>query len=374
MRFSASSLIITIIISCILILFLEILLSNKKNYKLFRTDFLTVLILVIIFRLFFPFEFGFTTTIKLPLIMNPIIDFLQYNIYANIQTYQVLLSIWIVGFIYNLIYWILEIKNTKSMYKRIEKSARIYSIKDFIKSEQNNDYPILKSSLISSCMVMGFNKAILIPSIPFSKTDIKNVLLHEIQHIKNHDIYIKQIINLLVIIYWWFIPIYRLKNKINLFLEMRVDNQVTKGYSKQETLNYMKTLINVQNELSKCGIQDEIKTNMNTLLILDDSQILSYRINYLLDGMFKNKTNPLLMALVFLMPLFTNSIIFESEFEIPKEEGIYEQSDVESGYIIKHKDGTFELVIRNKSLGTIENPYDECFEKVPIIEEEEIGK
>lgn len=115
MRFSASSLIITIIISCILILFLEILLSNKKNYKLFRTDFLTVLILVIIFRLFFPFEFGFTTTIKLPLIMNPIIDFLQYNIYANIQTYQVLLSIWIVGFIYNLIYWILEIKNTKSM-------------------------------------------------------------------------------------------------------------------------------------------------------------------------------------------------------------------------------------------------------------------
>ena len=136
MRFSASSLIITIIISCILILFLEILLSNKKNYKLFRTDFLTVLILVIIFRLFFPFEFGFTTTIKLPLIMNPIIDFLQYNIYANIQTYQVLLSIWIVGFIYNLIYWILEIKSTKSMYKRIEKSARIYSIKDFIKSEQ----------------------------------------------------------------------------------------------------------------------------------------------------------------------------------------------------------------------------------------------
>ena len=68
--------------------------------------------------------------------MNPIIDFLQYNIYTNIQTYQVLLSIWIVGFIYNLIYWILEIKNTKSMYKRIEKSARIYSIKDFIKSEQ----------------------------------------------------------------------------------------------------------------------------------------------------------------------------------------------------------------------------------------------
>ena len=41
MRFSASSLFITLCISFLLILLLDILLSYKKSYKLFRTDFIT---------------------------------------------------------------------------------------------------------------------------------------------------------------------------------------------------------------------------------------------------------------------------------------------------------------------------------------------
>ena len=40
MRFSASSLFITLCISFLLILLLNILLSYKKSYKLFRTDFI----------------------------------------------------------------------------------------------------------------------------------------------------------------------------------------------------------------------------------------------------------------------------------------------------------------------------------------------
>ena len=68
-------------------------------------------------------------------------------------------------------------------------------------------------------MVMGFNKTILIPDVCLSQENLKNVLLHETWHIKNHDVCNKQIINLLVIMYWWFIPVYRLRDKIDLFLE-----------------------------------------------------------------------------------------------------------------------------------------------------------
>ena len=47
---------------------------------------------------------------------------------------------------------------------------------------------------------------------------------------------------------------------------------------------------------------------------------------------------------------------------------MYDQSDIDKGYIIKHKDGTYELVF-SKIRAKILNPNDECFKDVPIIEE-----
>lgn len=46
--------------------------------------------------------------------------------------------------------------------------------------------------------------------------------------------------------YWWFIPVYRLRDKIDLFLEMRVDYQTTSPFSKEEVMKYMYTLIEIQ--------------------------------------------------------------------------------------------------------------------------------
>lgn len=200
MRFSASSLFITLCISFLLILLLDILLSYKKSYKLFRTDFITVLIVVVVLRMFVPLEFKFTKTIVMPLIMNPIIELLQYKIYANVQVYQFLLLVWALGIIWNMIKWIRAIQITKDMYKRIENHSEHYHISDFIDNYQEENYVVLKTNYVSSPMVMGFNKTILIPDVYLSQENLKNVLLHETWHIKNHDVCTKQIINLLVII------------------------------------------------------------------------------------------------------------------------------------------------------------------------------
>lgn len=74
------------------------------------------------------------------------------------------------------------------------------------------------------------------------------------------------------------------------------------------------------------------------------------------------------MIVVLTLPLLTNSIILESEFDSPNSKEIYDQSDIDKGYIIKHKDGTYELVL-GKTRFKISNPNDDCFKAVPIIEE-----
>ena len=166
--------------------------------------------------------------------MNPIIVLLQYKIYANVQVYQFLLLVWVLGIIWNLIKWIRAIQITKDMYKRIEKHSEHYHISNFIDNYQEENYVVLRTNYVSSPMVMGFNKTILIPDVCLSQENLKNVLLHETWHIKNHDVCTKQIINLLVIMYWWFIPVYRLRDKIDLFLEMRVDYQTTNPFLKRK--------------------------------------------------------------------------------------------------------------------------------------------
>lgn len=56
------------------------------------------------------------------------------------------------------------------------------------------------------------------------------------------------------------------------------------------------------------------------------------------------------MIVVLALPLLTNSIILESAFEPPNNEDMYDQSDIDKGYIIKHKDGTYELVFGKSEL------------------------
>ena len=90
--------------------------------------------------------------------MNPIIVLLQYKIYANVQVYQFLLLVWVLGIIWNLIKWIRAIQITKDMYKRIEKHSEHYHISNFIDNYQEENYVVLKTNYVSSPMVMGFNK------------------------------------------------------------------------------------------------------------------------------------------------------------------------------------------------------------------------
>lgn len=103
-------------------------------------------------------------------------------------------------------------------------------------------------------------------------------------------------------------------------------------------------------------------------MIQDNAHVLEYRINYLMDGMYRKKTSKILMIVVLALPLLTNSIILESAFEPPNNEDMYDQSDIDKGYIIKHKDGTYELVF-GKLRVEISNPKIECFKDVPIVAE-----
>lgn len=369
MNFSISSLLITCIVSTLLIVLLNFLLTTKKNYRFVRSNVIIALSFIIIARLCLPIEYRFTKTIPVPFFMNPLMTFLTYPLILDIPIYVILISLWILGILFNLVRYIRELLYLNRMFKKLEEQSEICKIKNLLPDYNGNNYDVLITSYCDSPKVLGSKKVIILPNIHFEEDKLQIILMHEIKHIENHDYYIKQFVNFLTITYWWFPPVYILRKNIDLFLEIRVDEKVVKKMSERERLNYAQFLIHVQKSL--VNKTDPFAKEYYSFLIDDSSNVLEYRIRYILEESFMKKTNYLLLVVICSLVFFSNSIIFEASFPAPSAETPYvtiSEDTLNNAYIIQHKDGTYTLFIDGEQ-GSIEDPTVSPFSEIPIIKE-----
>lgn len=371
MIFSLSSVLIALFISMILIIILDKILTCKKNYQFFRTDFIFILILTIFMRMFLPVELFFTRTIPASFIMNPITTLLRDTYIFNIPVYQYLLIIWIIGSVFSAIRYLYKKRISNQIYAQLEKASTKTTVSELLNLQVLHDYTVFISDAISAPMVLGSHKTILLPNVFFTKEELENILEHEICHILHYDFYIKQAINILVIIYWWFPFIYTLRNRINLFLELRVDNHVTSKMDAVSVIKYAEILVKMQKR--KITAPRFLSPSLSNFFICDDMNILAYRITYLLNRDFSKKTKKSLLFLALCLPLLTNFIILEPSFEAPlyDEHGqrTYGPEEIiEDAYLIHHKDDTYTFVLDGKK-AKIMDVSVEPFNAIPVIEE-----
>ncbi len=369
MNISVSSFFITLCISSLLIYFFSFMIANTNRFKIFRTDFLYILILIIVLRIVLPFEFPFTITIVVQKLMNPLFTLLNKEVILGFKFSWFLLIIWMTGIIYFFIKMICIHKSSSRIADRIKSKAKFYSSSEFIDTDNDKKYTVLISNLVSSPMVFGFDNIIFLPDIALSNKEIKNVLYHEVQHIRNNDVIIKFFINIIVIVYWWFPPIYSLRKNVNLFLEVRVDDQVTSKMSSEERFDYTATLISIQKKIKK----GSNNFSSSLFFINDSDNIISFRVNYLLDGDFLKRTNPIFLLILCIIPFISNGIILEPAYYDSEliNNTMSLESINEKGYILQHNDETFSLVYNGKEafLGnTIPKEFTDFF----IIKESEV--
>lgn len=344
MQFSSSSVFITLIMVILMGALLSLLLHQKKHYIFFRSDLLILLALIILVRLLLPLELPFTYSIYAKALMNPIQTILLTEITNHLNVFELFCMIWIIGSLISLFLYLRKIYISKRVLKRIERTAQKDTVSSFIKTDVLQDHPVWMSDLVSSCMVVGTKGIILLPRYKFSKAELSVILLHEIQHIQNHDIYIKQFCNILKIIYWWFLPIYWLDHNINLSLEIRADAKATQKLSQNDILQYAHTLVDVEDKTLSTAMNRSLFVASN-YFIWESSHVLQYRIHYLLRSHFKAKTNKLLLISLILLPFLSNAIILEASFDYPyPNDGTFSEEElVNEGYLIENKDGTYSL-------------------------------
>lgn len=370
MLFSTSSVFITLIMSTIMILLFNLLIVQKKCIRFLKMDIMILLALVITVRLIFPFEFFFTITIPFPLIMNGLKEFFEYRVFLDFTILQCLCFIWITGTCMQALKYLYSMKKCYRTLYVLQQEAEHRSVTDYLKIDSKYNYKVWISPKIDSPMVIGLKKIILLPKINLPASELQEILKHEIQHIRNHDNFIKQVINILKIIYWWFPPLYWFSNQMQLALEMRVDQQVTKGYTKSQVYDYASVLIKLKQMVIKQQNLLSVTLPLSSnFLIGDHEKVLSYRIHYLLESNYRKKTSFLLLFIILLLPFISNSIVLEAYFPPPlKNYTSYPANAIEESFILEHKNGSYSLFV-NGTLTKINDPNNKKYSNLPVIKE-----
>ena len=109
-----------------------------------------------------------------------------------------------------------------------------------------NNVRLVRNRFVTTPMLIGILRPyIIIPDINFNEKQLKNILLHEIVHLKHFDIGVKWLTMIATSIHWFNPLVYFIKKEINHACELACDEAVIKDLNPIEKQAYGDTLISV---------------------------------------------------------------------------------------------------------------------------------
>lgn len=95
-----------------------------------------------------------------------------------------------------------------------------------------------------------FRKRIILPQGDYSREELFYILQHEYAHFRNGDLWIKFLTCVFQCVFWWNPAVYLFQRDVAQLLELRCDQAVTCGLSKEEKVAYLSVLINAVKQVS----------------------------------------------------------------------------------------------------------------------------
>lgn len=234
--FSISSVNMAILVSNLFIIFLVLIFRNRKVMFGLGLPLLVGFVILICVRMIFPVELlPISHNVYLPDLLATIVGETRRVrfFHDTVSWWNIFEIVWGCGFLYSLFKYI---KRNYDCQKYIRKHAVMLSDSSIpmqaftqIKSETTKK-GVQKISLLAlpplkSPVIYGLRRpCILIPdALKLSESEWRYVFLHEVNHYLHKDLYIKFLLHIICMIYWWN-PFCRfLKNDTDTILEMRID-------------------------------------------------------------------------------------------------------------------------------------------------------
>ncbi|TYQ14930.1 UNVERIFIED_CONTAM: beta-lactamase regulating signal transducer with metallopeptidase domain [Acetivibrio alkalicellulosi] len=159
---------------------------------------------------------------------------------------QYILYIWLLGAIIvfgiNLIGYIRFIKNLKKANKPAYDSENKI-LRSLLK---RNKVKLIRNPYALTPMLIGILKPyIVIPDIDYTEKQLKNILLHELIHLRRFDIGVKWLTMMASAIHWFNPLMYVIKKEVNYACELSCDEWAIKNLNSEEKQSYGETLISI---------------------------------------------------------------------------------------------------------------------------------
>ena len=341
--FSISSVNMAILVSNIFIIFLVLIFRNRKIMFRLGLPLLVGFVILICVRMIFPVELlPISHNIYLPDLLAAIVGETRRTrfFHDTVSWWNILEIIWGCGILYSLFKYI---KRNYAFRKYVKNHAIVLSessvqMQTFtqIQSETAKKgvqkIQLLTLPLLKSPVIWGIRKTyILIPAtLELSETEWRYVLLHEVNHYLHKDLYIKFLLHIICMIYWWN-PFCRfLKNDTDTILEMRIDQ--TLADTPAHKVEYLSCL------LKTASYQIENPLPVPDFSINFCNSVLARRFETLTHP--QNKSTSALAAIVFLSISF---FIYVSSYFIIFEDNYFPPDMFTDDIIIPTKNNCFVI-------------------------------
>lgn len=360
--FSISSVNMAILVSNLFIIFLVLIFRNRKIMFRLGLPLLVGFVILTCVRMIFPVELlSISHNVYLPDLLSTIVGETRRVrfFHDTVSWWNIFVIVWGCGILYSLLQYI---KRNYDCQKYIREHAVILSESSIpmqvftqIKSETTKK-GVQKISLLAlpplkSPVIYGLRRpCILIPdALKLSENEWRYVLLHEVNHYLHKDLYIKFLLHIICMIYWWN-PFCRfLKNDTDTILEMRIDQ--TLANNSTHTAEYLSCL------LKTASYQIENPISIPDFSINFCDSVLTRRFETLTQK--QNKTISSLAVIVFLaISLF----IYISSYFIIFEDNYYPSDQFtdeiiiptkDNCFLIERSDGSYDLYLNGKYMTTL---------------------
>ena len=338
-----TSVIVFFIISICAVVYMK---SKKRLFSKFEVFCLIVCFGVLNIRLLLPFEYPFTYSVYIPDIYFTVCDFIREDFWRSISIFDVFIAVTLIGAILLGCYKII-------LYRRFCRSMKNSEYVKTIILDNGKKIPILKNKMVDEPFIFGIrNTKIILPEkIPY---DVSYVIQHELQHYKNHDLWLKVFLEGVVTLYWWNPFAYVIRKYMYNMLELRNDFKITEKSNEEEKIDYANTLLEAAKYKQKIRYGLEISSN---------ESFLKYRIYSICENRTVKRS-----VFVILLTIFTvvsSFLVFEPvSRELPEGTFSPEYNDV---YMIHDQQG-YHIISDGQDVGVVDEVPD-SFKGIKIIDD-----
>lgn len=329
----------------------------RRNTKFIVNNGITalmVLLMLSVIRVLLPLDFSYALVIPSDTVLPVIQKVTGFHI-GSLTIGSIIMGIWCVGTSYILIkesYHILKTIYSIGKYRIIANEQAERVLKNDFASDK---VCVFVSPDVDVPKVTGFIHArIYIPELKLSDHELRLILLHEVQHIRGGDIFIKLFYLLLKAAFWWNPIVRNFELEIENMLELRCDLASTKGMERNERVEYLEAILNVmkQTEPEKSVYSSHVSTLINERI----GELTKQRFKVILERTLTRKIKFKIASMGIIISAFICSYLIIIQpvyfsFQNEAEGGI--DLTTENAYILISRDNTIEIYVDGQKFTTV---------------------